>query len=206
MLDGQGQKSEGQKPPCFLCQSQPQIMRTPVSRFEALCGPSHSRVATVHLPHRKTRRGPRVARCGQMLERIQIGSTKRQRINPQPTYHFFARFLGQCRRSILQQDKAVAPPLRTPSRNAGRKGNLRAILANGGTFPGKSSDIIFWDFGHIWLLVCRKRPPLSHFQWLRYGSYSVFPEKTPSKSSLWRICNDRRKDPHPYPHFIGYPA
>lgn len=37
--DGQDQESKGQKPPCFLCQSQPQIVQTCVSRFEALCGP-----------------------------------------------------------------------------------------------------------------------------------------------------------------------
>ena len=47
---------------------------------------------------------------------------------------------------------------------------------------------------------------MSRFQWLRYGSFSVSDEKTPSKSSVWRIFNDRRKDPHPYPHFAGYSA
>ena len=136
--------------------------------------------------------GPRVALCEHLRDWVHTEPQNQ----PRPTRHFFTQFLGQCRRSIFAQDKAVAPPLRTPSRNAGRKGNSRAILANHGTFPGKSSDINFQDFGHTWLLVWRKCPPLSHFQWLRYGSYSVFPEKTPSKSSLWRICNDRRKDPH----------
>ena len=173
--------------PPFSLPKAAQIVKARVSRFGAPCCPSHSRVEpyTSHAVKRGV--GPRVARCGRMWESPRDWVRKGPKNRPQPTYHFFARFLGQCRRSILQQDKAVAPPLRTPSRNAGRKGNLSAILANRGTFPGKSSDIIFWDFGHIWLLVCRKRPPLCHFQWLRYGSYSVFPEKTPSKSSLWRI-------------------
>lgn len=58
VLDEQGQESKGQKSPCFLCQSQPQIVRTLVSRFEALCGPPHSWVASVHLPHRETRLWP----------------------------------------------------------------------------------------------------------------------------------------------------
>jgi hypothetical protein len=102
-----------------------------------------------------------------------IGFVQIHKISHGPPRHFFARFSGQPRRSIFVLDKAVAPPLHTPSRNAGRKGIPRAISANHGTFSRKSSDIIFWGFGHMWLLVCRKCPPLNGFPWLRTGSFSV---------------------------------
>ena len=71
VLDEQGQESKGQKPPCFLCQSQPQIVQTRVSRFEAPCGPPRSWVAPYTSRAVKRGVGLRVACCGQMLERIQ---------------------------------------------------------------------------------------------------------------------------------------
>ena len=44
-----------------------------------------------------------VARCERMWKRLKDWVRTGARNRPQPPRHFFARFLGQCRRSILQQ-------------------------------------------------------------------------------------------------------
>ena len=174
-LDGQGQESEGEKPPSFLCQRQPQIVQARVSHFKALCGRPRNRVGIRTPPRpRNAALAPAWPAVGELGEASWDWVRKGLKNQPQPAHHFSARFLGQSRGSIFAQYKAVAPPLRTPSRNAGRKGDSRAISANHGTFPGKSRDIIFWDFGHIWLLVHRKCPPLGNFLWLGVGSFSYF--------------------------------
>ena len=173
-LDGQDQESKGQKPPCFLCQSQPQIVRAPVSRFEALCG---TPMAGWHpYTSRAVKRGvgPRVACCEQMWKSPWDWVRKGLKNRPQPARHFFARFFGPGRRSILQQDKAVASPRCTSSRNAGRKGRSRANSENPGTFPVKSGGSVFYNFGHLWLLASLKRLPLSGSPWRGDGSFAIF--------------------------------
>ena len=135
--------SKGQKPSAFFVRNNPNwevhVFRV-VKPFVPLAG-------TGWHPYtfESVKRGvdPRVARCWQLRKSPRYSRFAGPGDHLRPTRHFFGRFFGQPSRSILQQDKAVAPPLRTPSRNAGRKGNSRAVLANHGTFPGKSSDINF---------------------------------------------------------------
>ena len=136
--------------PPFSLPKAAQIVKARVSRFGAPCCPSHSRVEpyTSHAVKRGV--GPRVARCGRMWESPRDWVRKGPKNRPQPTYHFFARFLGQCRRSILQRDKggwslcALPPGNTAPQRGLGlrwRWSVFSLLAVVGGRNHLKSKDM-----------------------------------------------------------------
>lgn len=69
--------------------------------------------------------GPRVALCGRTWRSPWDWGRAGRQNHPKSTHHFFAQFLGQCRRSILQRDKggwslcALPPGNTAPQRGSG---------------------------------------------------------------------------------------
>lgn len=150
-LDGQGQESEGEKPPSFLCQRQPQIVQARVSHFKALCGRPRNRVGIRTPPRpRNAALAPAWPAVGELGEASWDWVRKGLKNQPQPAHHFSARFLGQSRGSIFARDKggwslcAFPPGNTAPQRGSGlrwRWSVFSLLAVRGGRNPQKSKDM-----------------------------------------------------------------
>ena len=118
------------------CQKQPKPVKAAVSRCKAVCAHPAGWVASP-CPSRPLKRGvwgvwPRVCKAGfqEALKPYRANSGP-------PTHHFFTRFSGQGRGSILQRDKG--------------RWSLRALLP-GNTAPQRGSGMR-WRWSLFGLLV-----------------------------------------------------
>ena len=137
-------------PPC-LWKEQPETVKAPASRCKAVSDhpTGLGGIRTPPAPQNAAL-APRVARCGQTWRSpLDWGCAGRQNY-PKSTRHFFARFLGQCRRSILQLDKgrwslcALPPGNTAPQRGSvlrWRWSVFSLLAVRGGRNPQKSKDM-----------------------------------------------------------------